>query len=543
MHRQITVLSLVVGILAFSSAGFAAPPVLEVSPTSLEFSAYDGGANPANQILSIWRGGGNGLLNWEVIEDCNWLAVNPTSGQSTGEVDDVNVIVDISGLTGGTYNCQLTVDAGGAVNSPQVVDVNLYLVEVVYVPSEFPTIQDAIDYVVMDGSIVIVEPGIYTGAGNRDIDLSGKSITVRSTDPNDPNIVAATIIDCNGTVAEPHRGFYYYSLSDETTNLVIAGFTIINGYHNDGGGMYLSSGYSTMSNWTVRNCIISGNTADWQGGGIFIGSASANCKIDGCKFSNNTAGLGGGVCCRLNLTISNCTFSGNTSIGGDPLRGGGGIACYTCDSIITNCTITGNTASNGGGIYSVKHLSPIEIDNCILWDNEAPVGPEIYLSSFLFPVGPVTVSYSDVEGGYAAVHNGGDPPWFLPAGLVWGDGNIDEDPNFVNPDPNEPDYHLLPISPCINAGDPAVVFDPNEKDIDGQPRVLYGRVDIGVDEVYPIAGDFEPDEDVDMVDFVFFATYWLETGCGMCGGADLTGDGNVNFYDLKEFTDKWLAGL
>ncbi len=103
MHRRIAVLSVVVGALCFGSAGFAAPPVLEVSPTYLEFSAYEDGNNPSNQILSIWRGGGNGPLNWEVIEDCNWLQVNPTSGKSMGEVDDCNVIVDISGLAAGAF--------------------------------------------------------------------------------------------------------------------------------------------------------------------------------------------------------------------------------------------------------------------------------------------------------------------------------------------------------------------------------------------------------------------------------------------------------
>jgi hypothetical protein len=126
MCRQIAVLSLFVGILAFSSAGFAGPQVLEVSPTYLEFSAYEDGNNPANQIVSIWNSG-HAPMDWTVTPDCNWITLDPNSGTSSGEVDDVNVIVDISGLAAGTYNCQLTVDAGGAVNSPQVVDVKLVI--------------------------------------------------------------------------------------------------------------------------------------------------------------------------------------------------------------------------------------------------------------------------------------------------------------------------------------------------------------------------------------------------------------------------------
>ena len=52
--------------------------------------------------------------------------------------------------------------------------------------------------------------------------------------------------------------------------------------------------------------------------------------------------------------------------------------------------------------------------------------------------------------------------------------------------------------------------------------------------------DFEPDGDVDFVDFAWFAPYWWEIGCGTCGGADLTCDGDVDFNDLRKFTENWL---
>jgi pectin methylesterase-like acyl-CoA thioesterase len=94
-------------------------------------------------------------------------------------------------------------------------------------PADFSNIQAAIDDS-NNGDIIEVRPGTYTGTGNRDIDFKGNAITVRSTDPNDSNIITATVIDCNGTKAEPHRGFYFHS--SEGPDSVLAGITITNGY-------------------------------------------------------------------------------------------------------------------------------------------------------------------------------------------------------------------------------------------------------------------------------------------------------------------------
>ncbi|MCX5638559.1 MAG: hypothetical protein NTX52_12840, partial [Planctomycetota bacterium] len=104
------------------------------------------------------------------------------------------------------------------------------------------------------------------------------------------------------------------------------------------------------------------------------------------------------------------------------------------------------------------------------------------------------------------------------------------------------DLHVLEDSPCINAGDPNYVPGPNETDMDGQPRIVGCRIDIGADE-FVYLGDIEPDGDVDLVDFAVFASYWQDTNCGACGGADLTGDGIVDASDLAELAENWLKSL
>jgi PKD repeat protein len=58
-----------------------------------------------------------------------------------------------------------------------------------------------------------------------------------------------------------------------------------------------------------------------------------------------------------------------------------------------------------------------------------------------------------------------------------------------------------------------------------------------------VVGDLDGNGDVDFADYVKLASYWLVTNGTGCGGADLTCDGNVDLFDLQEFTANWLAGV
>jgi hypothetical protein len=98
-------------------------PYIGFYPTSFMFDAMEGGVNPPSQTLEIWNAGG-GTLNWSVGDDAVWLSLDPTSGSSTGETDNVTVSVDITGMTAGSYPAIITI-TGNADNSPQYVDVTL----------------------------------------------------------------------------------------------------------------------------------------------------------------------------------------------------------------------------------------------------------------------------------------------------------------------------------------------------------------------------------------------------------------------------------
>lgn len=321
------------------------------------------------------------------------------------------------------------------------------------VPSQYTTIQSAIDACVR-GDCVIVAPGTYTGDGNRDIDFMGKAITVRSVAPNDPDIVAATIIDCQGTEAAPHRGFYFHT--GEGPDSEVAGLTITNGYgpleetafgYSAGGGLFI------MSSPTIYRCAIIHNYADVYGGGVYIDRLS-EVLISHCWILNNTTGSYGGgiICIDPKATIRNCIISRNIA-----MVYGGGIRSVANDasSVLTveHCTITDNWGKRLSGGIIASHRDIIR--NSIVWNNETEGGARNV-------DGYPNMSYCDVQGGFP------------------GEGNINVDPCFVGSEGG--DYHLMPNSPCINAGDPQ--YHPNTMmgDFDGDDRIVFARTDIGADE-------------------------------------------------------------
>ncbi len=302
----------------------------------------------------------------------------------------------------------------------------------------FDAIQKAINAAI-SGDTVMVLPGTYTGTGNQDIDFGGKAITVQGTSPGDPSVVAATVIDCQGSAAANHRGFHFHV--GEIASSVLAGLTITNAYisgglGNDGGGIFCEYASPTIRNCTIRNCRAG------VGGGI--SSLGSTPSIVRCTVSNNSADYGGGIRCDSATVISNCVIRNNTAVGQ-----GGGIYYYI-NVTIRDCVIVSNGASMGGGIQAENEPGTFgTITNCTICDNTGGGGiasdynPALTVVSNCIvwrntggSVSAGTVFYSDVGGGY-------------PGGT-----NLNVDPMMTS------DYHLQPGSPCIDAGDPAFTPAP-----------------------------------------------------------------------------------
>jgi hypothetical protein len=122
-------------------------------------------------------------------------------------------------------------------------------------------------------------------------------------------------------------------------NAVVSGFSVINGRHNDGAGIYIYRG-------TVNNCHIYNNrTSGGNGGGVELYTGG---KIYDCIVNSNTALNGGGVYCHVGGVVERCHIAQNVSTGA---IGGGGINLYA-GGFAQGCDIIANTSKYcGGGVY------------------------------------------------------------------------------------------------------------------------------------------------------------------------------------------------
>ncbi|MHC4638454.1 MAG: choice-of-anchor Q domain-containing protein [Planctomycetota bacterium] len=503
---------------AFVALLEANAPTIELSAEEFVFSAVSDGPLPDPQIISIFNSG-LGALNWVIDETCDWLDVNPANGTSTGPADIDDVTLTVTDISPGVYNCQLTISDPCAINTPQIVSITLYVSNV-----NAQTIQDAID-AAEEGDTVIIDPGVYMGDGNRDLDFKGKEITLRSIEPDDPDVVASTIIICQGTESEPHRGFYFHN--NEDANSVLSGFTITGGYETFGGAIYCNNSSPTIRNCvivdnyadngggirnynssaTVTNCTFSSNYAASWGGGMTNRNSTSPIIVTNCVFTDNQASWGGGIRnYSSSTTVINCTFINNLARGWE----GGGLSDRDgAFSTVINCTFSGNSSAfRGGGIYSDED-SRSTITNSILWKNSDAGGTDE--SAQVDNDGPIPIiSYSCVQG------------W---TGGLGGVGNIGDDPCFV--DAGIDDYHLIAVSACVDAGDnTAVAVDI---DLDGNPRIVNGIVDMGAYESYPAEpADLVDDLAGDIIELYLPEGIENNLLAKLNAAIGLLGDGNEN---------------
>jgi predicted outer membrane repeat protein len=441
-----------IGALDIGCSDFADLPValsISYSPPNISWVYFD----TATTIQMAYE--------IEVGTDNDWSSAEMWS---TDQIYSSDLTVSYGGLPlddNTTYYLRIRVYNGTEWGSWNEKSFFVHTGNAIYVPSELPTIQAAID-ASNDYDTVIVEPGTYTGDGNRDLNMHGKKVVVISQDGPE-----TTIIDCQGSASDRHRAFYFSEQEDN--NSVVDGFTITGGYalHESddykGGAVFINN-----ASPLIKNCIFDSNFASRTGGAIHVNYSSV--QLQDCVFSNNESthggaiyingnlnkmdsiaygtfnpaisdcvfydnygsGYGGGIYYQYNnidLTIENCLFHNNTADNGGALADGG-----TSNVSMTNCTLAGNSAPEGSAYGSWTSSQSITINNCIIAFN----GPGIPVTS------EAELTCCDVYGNI-----GGDYVGPI-ADQQEINNNFSLDPLFC--DTIFHDYHLSPYSPCRPEG-------------------------------------------------------------------------------------------
>ncbi len=231
----------------------------------------------------------------------------------------------------------------------------------------------------------------------------------------------------------------------------------------------------------IERCVISDNYGELDGGGVYCMNG-ADAKIIDCIIQNNASSFGGGIYANsADVTLTGTLVRDNYAD-----WYGGGMYCYQDQGTTTRSVFSGNHADLGGGGINIRNSS-MQVTNTTLYDNSAGTGAggvhifndsDALVNSTLVaasdPVGIFIEESDDAAVTYSLVWDSEESDFngILPDGMglrttvnVNGDscdayGNLSLNPLLV--DPEHGDVHLQAGSPCINAGDPALPFDPDD---------------------------------------------------------------------------------
>lgn len=321
-------------------------------------------------------------------------------------------------------------------------------------------------------------------------------------------------------------------------------------------------------------CIFEGNKSELSGGAAYLAAAAVDVEIAECQFERNVSGSSGGALYTdgdsASLTIRQSVFAENFGVRGgavfnqrprmrvertrlaanEALEAGGAIDNRGAGTNVENCVFDANRAYRGGAVHTTGGGSLV---GNVLAGNVAQEGSMIFgnggklllNSSILIGSANDQSSDSNIVGTvgtsvrYCCFDEGMSP--------MAGEGNFAADPRLRSvPGADgdffawrDNDYRLQLDSPCIDAGDPAIVEMGAELDWDGDDRMAGCRMDVGADESISleIKGDFSGDGMVNLRDASAFLLCFDEPAAGgrwsdtcLCS-FDFDGSGDVGIRD------------
>ncbi len=294
----------------------------------------------------------------------------------------------------------------------------------IHVPTDYTTIQAAIDAASASGDSVLVSPGTY----DERVNFKGKAVVVRAESGPE-----STVIDGRGI--EPCVVMW----SGEDAGAVLDGFTLTRGWNVDGGGLHLNGASPTLKNLLVTDC-----SAEAAGGGLYALSG-AQPLVEDCTFLLCSAGDYGAAIASYRSApwLERCVMANNSAT-----TAGGGIWASRGSPTVVSCTFDQNSAGVGGHAAFLDSADVVFTNSIVVQSASSGIWAD--------ETALIDATYNNVWA------NGTDYVNVSP-----GQGSISVDPRFV------PDgYDLDSESPCIDAGNPA----------DPPPAGGGARIDIGAHE-------------------------------------------------------------
>ncbi|MBN1338908.1 MAG: hypothetical protein JXA03_06270 [Bacteroidales bacterium] len=216
---------------------------------------------------------------------------------------------------------------------------------------------------------------------------------------------------------------------------------------------------SLLDGFTIKQGHASEGMSTSWGGGLY--AENVTFTLQNLTFESNYGFLGGGIFLMNSaMTANNLVIKNNYGMSG------AGIYCSASSLNLNNASFSKNCATTNGGALSNNGASTIEINNTILWGNQAlGKGNEIYIYN-----GAVSLNYSCYSNNSGDIFNSGGS--FNPANCISGN------PLFVNS--SEGDLRLYGNSPAVNTG--LNNCNSLSTDIRGQARIQDTIIDMGAYE-------------------------------------------------------------
>lgn len=309
----------------------------------------------------------------------------------TGNASSHNNVDDVNNLTFTFQNSAFSTNDASSITNSTKSDLSVNFIQQLEVPSEYSTIASAVSSA-GNGDVINIAAGTYTEAN---LSSSNKSLHFVGQGPS------STIIQPSSSYNSASSRVFYCSFGSYSSlnTITFEKLTLRYGKVTTGSPARGGALYTRYANVVVTNCEISSNLTNdgvdaWGGGGGGgIHVLEGNLTVNNSTFENNSSSMrtssddaaGGGAIyfytgsiSGFTLTVTNCTFSGNTAA-----QKGGAIFLYpssSATSIITNCTFSNNTAMYGGAFYSTNATNQsLTFQNSIFYNNTGTTaGRDIY---------------------------------------------------------------------------------------------------------------------------------------------------------------------